>query len=98
MLAKYAGPNHWNDPDMLIIGNGCITGAEEETQMALFCIMAAPLIMGNDVRNITSARSKATLLNIHAIRSSEFTIDLCEYHHRSNHRLRCFCFRCCDQR
>ena len=66
-LALWAGPNHWNDPDMLIIGNGCITEAEEETQMALFAIMAAPLIMGNDVRNITSARSRATLLNRHAI-------------------------------
>eukprot|EP01044_Picomonas_judraskeda_P025515 COSAG03_NODE_7422_length_920_cov_2.566382_1_plen_69_part_10 len=52
---------------MLIIGNGCITEAEEETQMALFAVMAAPLIMGNDVRNISSARAKATLLNRHAI-------------------------------
>ena len=51
----------------LIIGNDCITEAEEETQMALFAIMAAPLIMGNDARNISSARSKATLLNRHAI-------------------------------
>jgi hypothetical protein len=44
-LARFIRPNHYNDPDNLIIGNGCITEAEEETQMALFAIMAAPLIM-----------------------------------------------------
>ena len=45
-LAAWAGPGHWHDPDMLLIGNGCLTHAEEQTQMSLWAIFAAPLIMG----------------------------------------------------
>lgn len=44
-LATVAGPGHFNDPDMLLIGNGCLTVDEEKTQMALWSISAAPLIM-----------------------------------------------------
>jgi hypothetical protein len=51
---------------MLLIGNGCLSHAEEQTQMALWSIFAAPLIMGNDLRNV-SAESKAILLNKAAI-------------------------------
>lgn len=69
-LAKTAGPGHWHDPDMLLIGNDCLTLAEEQTQLALWAISAAPLIMGNDLRNI-SAESKAVLLNKHAIAVSQ---------------------------
>ena len=43
-LAKWAGPGHYHDPDMLLLGNGCLTHAEEQTQMALWSISAsAPL-------------------------------------------------------
>ena len=66
MLAPFAGPGHWHDPDMLLIGNGCVTPDEERTQMAIWAIVAAPLIMGNDPRNI-SAASKAILTNADAI-------------------------------
>lgn len=48
--------------DMLLIGNDCITDDEGRTQLAIWSIMAAPLIMGNDVRNI-SANATATLTN-----------------------------------
>jgi len=65
-LAPWAGPGHWHDPDMLLIGNNCITEDEERTQMAIWAISAAPLIMGNDPRNV-SAASKAILTNTHAI-------------------------------
>ena len=65
-LAPWAGPGHWHDPDMLLIGNGCISEDEERTQMALWSISAAPLIMGNDPRSI-SAASKAILMNKDAI-------------------------------
>ena len=51
---------------MLLIGNGCLTTAEEQTQMALWSISAAPLIMGNDLRNVAAA-SKAILQNNEAI-------------------------------
>lgn len=48
-LASSAGPGHWNDPDMLEIGNGGMTTAEYRTQFSLWCEMAAPLLAGNDL-------------------------------------------------
>ncbi len=65
-LVPYAGPGHWHDMDMLLIGSGCISEAEERTQMAIWSISAAPLIMGNDLRKVPS-RSKNILLNKDAI-------------------------------
>ena len=47
---KYAGPGHWNDPDMLEIGNGGMTSTEYRTHMSLWSILAAPLLAGHDVR------------------------------------------------
>jgi alpha-galactosidase len=52
-LAPYAGPGHWNDPDMLEIGNGGMTDTEYRTHMSLWCLLAAPLLAGNDQRNMT---------------------------------------------
>jgi len=54
-LAPYAGPGHWNDPDMLEIGNGGMTDTEYRTHMSLWSMLAAPLIAGNDVRDMTPA-------------------------------------------
>jgi alpha-galactosidase len=54
-LAPYAGPGHWNDPDMLEIGNGHMTDTEYRTHMSLWSMLAAPLIAGNDVRNMSAA-------------------------------------------
>lgn len=53
-LAKYAGPGHWNDPDMLEVGNGGMTPDEERTHMSLWAILAAPLIAGNDLANMNA--------------------------------------------
>lgn len=61
-LRAAAGPGHWNDPDMLLVGNACITDFEAETQMAIWSVVAAPLIMGNDLRKV-SAPMKALLQN-----------------------------------
>ena len=52
-LAKYAGPGHWNDPDMLEVGNGGMTADEYRTHMALWAILAAPLLAGNDLSTMT---------------------------------------------
>lgn len=52
-LAKFAGPGHWNDPDMLEIGNGGMTFDEYKTHMTLWSILAAPLIAGNDLSKMT---------------------------------------------
>ena len=61
-LEKYAGPGHWNDPDMLEVGNGGMTRDEYRTHMALWALLAAPLLAGNDLRTMT-AETKAILLN-----------------------------------
>lgn len=52
-LEKYAGPGHWNDPDMLEVGNKGLTLAESRSHFTLWCILAAPLMAGNDVRNMS---------------------------------------------
>jgi alpha-galactosidase len=50
-LAPYARPGHWNDPDMLEIGNAGMSDVEYRTHMSLWSMLAAPLIAGNDVRD-----------------------------------------------
>ena len=52
-LAKYAGPGHWNDPDMLEVGNGDLTLDENRTHMTLWAILAAPLLAGNNLTQLT---------------------------------------------
>jgi len=52
-LASYAGPGHWNDPDMLEVGNGGMTDDEYRAHFSLWAIMSAPLIAGNDLRDMT---------------------------------------------
>jgi alpha-galactosidase len=65
-LEKYAGPGHWNDPDMLEIGNGGMNEEEYHTQMTLWCITAAPLFAGNDLTKMDAATLKL-LTNAEAI-------------------------------
>ena len=52
-LYSFAGPGHWNDPDMLEVGNGGMTTTEYRAHFSLWAIMAAPLIAGNDLRSMT---------------------------------------------
>ena len=52
-LARFAGPGHWNDPDMLEVGNGGRNLQEYRTHMALWAILAAPLLAGNDLSTMT---------------------------------------------
>ena len=52
-LAKYAEPGHWNDPDMLEVGNGGMNADEYRTHMSLWAILAAPLLAGNDLSQMT---------------------------------------------
>jgi alpha-galactosidase len=52
-LARFAGPGHWNDPDMLEIGNGGMGAKEYRVHMSLWCLLAAPLITGNDLTTMT---------------------------------------------
>ncbi len=52
-LRQYAGPGHWNDPDMLEVGNG-MTINEDRAHFTMWCMMASPLILGNDIRNMSA--------------------------------------------
>ena len=61
-LSAYAGPGHWNDPDMLEIGNGGMTDDEYRSQFSLWSIIAAPLLAGNDIATMDD-KTKAILLN-----------------------------------
>ena len=65
-LASSAGPGHWNDPDMLEVGNGGMTAAEYRTQFSLWCEMAAPLLAGNDLSH-ADADTLAILGNARAV-------------------------------
>lgn len=59
-LNKFAGPGHWNDPDMLEVGNAGLSLAESRAHFSFWCMLAAPLMAGNDVRHM-SAEVRAIL-------------------------------------
>ena len=61
-LEKYAGPGHWNDPDMLEVGNGGMKYDEYLTHVSLWVLLAAPLLAGNDIRSMND-ETKQILLN-----------------------------------
>ena len=61
-LEKYAGPGHWNDPDMLEVGNGKLKLAENRTHFSMWAMLAAPLLAGNDLPNM-KPEIKAILTN-----------------------------------
>jgi len=61
-LEKFSGPGHWNDPDMLEIGNGGMNADQYRTQMSLWAILAAPLLAGNDLSKMDET-TKGILLN-----------------------------------
>ncbi|MCX6168223.1 MAG: glycoside hydrolase family 27 protein [Ignavibacteriales bacterium] len=60
-LREYAGPGHWNDPDMLEVGNGMSTN-EDRAHFSMWCMLAAPLIAGNDLKNMKQ-ETKEILIN-----------------------------------
>ena len=54
-LKSYAGIGHWNDPDMLEVGNGGMTETEYRSHFSLWCMLAAPLMAGNDLRDMSKS-------------------------------------------
>ena len=72
-LAKYAGPGHWNDPDMLEVGNGGMTTEEYKTHFSLWCMLAAPLLAGNDLQNM-SPETRTILTNKEIIAIDQDTL------------------------
>jgi alpha-galactosidase len=61
-IESFAGPGHWNDPDMLEVGNGGLTDTENRSHFSFWAMLAAPLIAGNDLRNMPPA-TQAILTN-----------------------------------
>ena len=55
LLYKYSGVGGWNDPDMLEVGNGSLNYEENKSHFTLWCMMSAPLILGNDIRKFVKA-------------------------------------------
>jgi alpha-galactosidase len=80
-LTPYAGPGHWNDPDMLVVGmygkgnvaqGGC-TEAEYRSHFSLWCLLAAPLMIGCDIRNMDQT-TRHILLNHELIAINQDTL------------------------
>jgi len=61
-IESYSGPGHWNDPDMLEVGNGGMTTTENRAHFSMWALFSAPLLAGNDIENM-SADTKEILLN-----------------------------------
>lgn len=64
-IRQYAGPGHWNDPDMLEVGNG-MSVSEDRAHFSLWCMLAAPLMAGNDLRKM-SPQTREILTNKEAV-------------------------------
>lgn len=78
-IRKYAGPGHWNDPDMLEVGNGLST-AENRSHFSLWCMLAAPLIAGNDMRKMSGeTRNILTNKEVIAVNQDELGIEAFKY-------------------
>lgn len=74
-LERFAGPGHWNDPDMLEVGNGKMNLDENRTHMSLWCLLAAPLLAGNDLRK-TTPETLAILTNPEVIAVDQDPADI----------------------
>lgn len=76
-LYEYAGPGNWNDPDMLEVGNGDLTDDENRAHFSLWCMLAAPLILGNDIRKFIKEDGSVDLGNkVLQIISNKKAIDI----------------------
>ncbi|MFC6998846.1 glycoside hydrolase family 27 protein [Rufibacter roseus] len=80
-LRKYAGPGHWNDPDMMEIGNG-MTAGEDRAHFSMWSMLAAPLIAGNDLRNM-SQQTRDILTNKEVIAVNQDKLGIQGFKHTS---------------
>lgn len=80
-LRQYAGPGHWNDYDMMEVGNG-MTEAEDRSHFSLWAMLNSPLIAGNDLRNMTeTTREILTNKDIIALNQDPLGIQAMKYIH-----------------
>lgn len=82
----HAGPGHWNDPDMLVIGNFGLSYEQSKVQMALWSILAAPLFMSTDLKNMRS-EYREILTNRHVIAVDQDKLGIQGKHIRSNDKI-----------
>src|SRR3954453_16966930 len=80
-LQQYAGPDHWNDPDMLEVGNG-MSVSEDRAHFSMWCMLAAPLMMGNDLRKM-SKETHDILTNKDAIMIDQDALGAQGFHYAS---------------
>lgn len=80
-LRRYAGPGHWNDPDMMEVGNGMSVN-EDRAHFSMWAMLAAPLIAGNDLRNM-SAETRAILTNEHVIAVDQDPLGVQGFKHKT---------------
>jgi alpha-galactosidase len=76
-IRRVAGPDHWNDPDMMEVGNG-MSVTEDRAHFSLWCMLAAPLIAGNDIRSM-SGETRAILTNGMAISVNQDSLGIQGY-------------------
>lgn len=76
-IRQYNGPNHWNDPDMMEVGNG-MSYNEDKAHFSLWCMLAAPLAAGNDLRKM-SEQTKAILTNKEVIAVDQDELGIAAY-------------------
>jgi len=79
-LRKFAGPGHWNDPDMMEIGNGALTQGENRAHFSMWAMLSAPLIAGNDLRNMDEETKKVLMnKNVIAINQDKLGVQALKY-------------------
>ena len=80
-LRRFAGPGHWNDPDMLEVGNG-MSVTEDRAHLAMWAMLAAPLIAGNDLRSM-SAETRDILTNREILAVDQDSLGIQGYPHKT---------------
>ena len=80
-LRRYAGPGHWNDPDMLEVGNG-MSPTEDRSHFTMWAMLAAPLIAGNDLRSMP-ATTRDILTNRDVIAVDQDSLGVQGYAHKT---------------
>ena len=78
-LRRHAGPDHWNDPDMMEVGND-LTAGENRAHFSMWSMLAAPLIAGNDLRTM-SDETRAILTNRDVIAVNQDSLGVQAFRH-----------------
>jgi alpha-galactosidase len=81
-IRQYAGPGHWNDPDMMEVGNGMSVN-EDRAHFSMWCMLAAPLITGNDLRKM-SKETVEILTNKDVIAVNQDTLGIQGFKYSAN--------------